>query len=234
MAFSYSPKIVTNGLILYLDAANPYSYVSGSTNWNDLSKTQISGSLVNGPTFDSGSGGSIVFDGTNDYIDLGNLGNIGNNQTIEVWFNSTSVVNYKNILDMNYTTYNPITGNTGPRLEQNSSGSIVWYWSGNTTSNAIYNQSYAINIVANTWYQAIFTITSGTYTLYLNGTQRNIGTSPQGYMTTYGSISLGRGFVLDSSRYFAGYESIFRLYNRVLTPDEVLQNFNATKGRFRL
>jgi hypothetical protein len=66
MAFSYSPKIVTDGLVLYLDAGNPYSYVSGSTNWNDLSRSMLSGSLVNGPTYNTGSLGSIVFDGVDD------------------------------------------------------------------------------------------------------------------------------------------------------------------------
>ena len=58
MAFNYSPKIVTNGLVLCLDAANPKSYVSGSTKWNDLSKNYLNGTLTNGPTFNSANGGS--------------------------------------------------------------------------------------------------------------------------------------------------------------------------------
>ena len=72
MAFSYSPKIIVDGLVLYLDAANSYSYVSGSLNWNDLSRSQTSGSLINGPTFNSGNGGSIVFDGADDYVVIPN------------------------------------------------------------------------------------------------------------------------------------------------------------------
>jgi len=67
MAFNYSPKVATDGLVLYLDAANPKSYVSGSTTWGDLSRGGNNGTLVNGPTFDGGNGGSIVFDGVNDY-----------------------------------------------------------------------------------------------------------------------------------------------------------------------
>ena len=70
MAFSYSPKIVTDGLVLYLDATNPYSYVSGSLNWNDLSRSQLSGSLINGPTYNTS--GYVSLDGINDYIDIGN------------------------------------------------------------------------------------------------------------------------------------------------------------------
>ncbi len=68
MAFNYSPRVVTDGLVLYLDAANQYSYVSGSTSWNDISRGGNNGILTNGPTYNSANGGSIVFDGTNDLI----------------------------------------------------------------------------------------------------------------------------------------------------------------------
>ncbi len=84
---SGGPSIVTNGLILNLDAANPKSYVSGSTTWNDVSRSGLSGTLVNGPTFNTGSGGSIVFDGTDDYVNCGNstLFNL-NQHSICFWF----------------------------------------------------------------------------------------------------------------------------------------------------
>jgi hypothetical protein len=57
-------NIVTNGLVLYLDAANYLSYTSGSTVWRDLSSSNLSGSLINGPTFNSANGGYIACDGT--------------------------------------------------------------------------------------------------------------------------------------------------------------------------
>ena len=92
MAFNYSPKVVTDGLVLYLDAANPKSYVSGSTTWGDLSRGGNNGTLVNGPTFDGGNGGSIVFDGVNDY------GTVPTNPllittefTKSIWFNIISL-----------------------------------------------------------------------------------------------------------------------------------------------
>ena len=66
MAFNFSPKVVTDGLVLALDAANPRSYVSGSTVWSDLSPNGNRGVLTNGPTFNSANQGSIQFDGTND------------------------------------------------------------------------------------------------------------------------------------------------------------------------
>lgn len=69
MAFNYSPNIVRDSsLVLYLDAANTKSYVSGSTIWNDISRGGNNGTLTNGPTFNSSNNGSIVFDGVNDKI----------------------------------------------------------------------------------------------------------------------------------------------------------------------
>ena len=93
MAFNYSPKIVTDGLVLYMDAANSKSYVSGSTTWNDISRSGNNGTLINGPTFNSSNGGSIVFDGTNDYVNLSDSDNwfYTGNFTIEFWYYFNSV-----------------------------------------------------------------------------------------------------------------------------------------------
>ena len=86
MAYNFSPKIVTDGLVLYLDAANTKSYVSGSTVWNDISRGGNNGSLINGPTFISGNGGSIVFDGVNNYVEFGDVLDLGtNSMTVNQW-----------------------------------------------------------------------------------------------------------------------------------------------------
>ena len=68
MSTKYSPKIVTDGLVLCLDAANSKSYPGSGTSWNDLSRNNNTGTLTNGPTYTSSFGGSSVFDGTNDYV----------------------------------------------------------------------------------------------------------------------------------------------------------------------
>ena len=67
MALSHSPKIVTDGLVLCLDAGDGKSYGGSGTTWTDRSVNSNNGTLTNGPTFDSSNGGSIVFDGSNDY-----------------------------------------------------------------------------------------------------------------------------------------------------------------------
>jgi hypothetical protein len=90
MALSHSPRIVTDGLVLCLDAANKRSYPGAGTTWIDLTANKNNGTLVNGPTFDSANGGSIVFDGTNDRVDCGATNAIiGNNPaavSLITWF----------------------------------------------------------------------------------------------------------------------------------------------------
>jgi len=84
--FGGAQPIVTDGLVFAIDAANYESYTSGSTTWSDLSGNGNNGTLTNGPTFDSGNGGSIVFDGTNDYVDYGtSLGNGWSEITVQTW-----------------------------------------------------------------------------------------------------------------------------------------------------
>ena len=218
------PRIDADGLTFYVDANQPSSYPQTGTSWYDLSGRNTNGTLQNGVSWIAPSG-SFFFDGTDDYVSLGNLGTVGDNQTIEVWFNSNSVTNYKNVLDMNYSTYNPNTGNVGPRLEQYSTSQIVWIWSGNTTNNNIYNFTALENISANRWYHTVFTLNSGAWQWHLNGTLIQSGTSPQGYITTYGDVNLGRGFILDPSRYFSGLESSARIYSRTLSTSDVKQNY---------
>jgi hypothetical protein len=89
---SGGPNIVVDGLVLYLDAANQYSYVSGSTAWNDLSRSNNNGTLINGPTFNSANGGSIVFDGIDDYVSFVSNPSLTNQITVEVWIQLSSTL----------------------------------------------------------------------------------------------------------------------------------------------
>ena len=95
MAFGNGPRVVTDGLVLALDASDRNSYISGSSTWFDLTTNQYTASLINGPAFNSQNGGSIFFDGTNDYADL-NSNNIiaGTNPfTIESFYKTTGGTN---------------------------------------------------------------------------------------------------------------------------------------------
>jgi hypothetical protein len=228
------PSIATSGLLLALDAANPVSYPGTGTDWYDLSGNGNTGTLTNGPTYSTANGGSIVFDGVTNYVNCPSI-TVGNSYSIECFFNSSSVVNYKNLYDMNYSTYSGVTGNVGPRFEQNSGGTAGWVWSGVTNANNPFNNSSAVALLANTWYHTIFTMNGGSVNTYVNGVIRDSNiSSTNGYVTTFGNPSLGRGFVLAGNRYFSGKIVNFKIYNRALLDTEVAQNFNALRGRFSI
>ena len=103
MPTSSGPKIVRDGLVLSLNAADRNSYVSGSTTWFDLSGNNNSGSLTNGPTFNSANGGSLSFDGTNDIITITSTGIVANNISVDIWFNVNSAKTYAALLGSNET-----------------------------------------------------------------------------------------------------------------------------------
>ena len=215
MAFNYSPKIVTNGLVLCLDAGNVKSYVSGSTSWNDLTSNQNVGTLTNGPTFNTGSGGSIVFDGSNDYINLGNPSTLNIlNFTVCAWAKSSTFTNYQNIIFKGTST-----GQYGIAL--NSSGD--WTIQPNT--------GFTGDILSlNTWNFFVGTYNGTQITAYRNGVQKQQYSIAQSY---FGSIiTVGTDTV--NSRYFNGNIAQVSIYNRALSATEILQNYNATKTRFGL
>lgn len=227
MAFNFSPKIVTDGLVLHLDAANPKSYVSGSTTWRDLTIRGRNGTLLNGPTFDSANGGSILFDGTNDVVNFGT----GNTFfplpqfTIDIWFRSLGTV--------------PTTG-TSPGLFGFTFG-IRANLINDTT--LVFDVDNGTNIAGTSttgtfrtdgkWYNGIFYHTGTNMGIYINGSFRisvNRTWNGTGRFATNG-WNLGRDNN-NSNQFFYGNIASCKIYNRVLTADEILQNYNATKGRY--
>jgi len=221
MAFFRGPNVVTDGLVLALDAANPRSYVSGSTTWNDLSGNNNSGSLVNGPTFSSANGGSIVFDGTNDYVDTGKtatqLGVYDANYTFDAWVYPT-----------NFTGDRSMFGTEQTATRQ---GLHLIFRNG-----TIYQGHYSADAQAgtgtlNAWNNICYTYTqsSGTASIYKNGILQGSGNIASFIGTT--NILIGRSL---GGGYFVGNGSNYKIYNRALSSTEVLQNYNAQKSRFNL
>lgn len=236
MSFNYSPKIITDGLVLYLDATNTKSYVSGSTIWNDLSRSGNTGTLTNGPTFNSSNGGSIVFDGSNDYVVTNNNINISSNQarTIDIWFylnNSTA----RHVLCS--------WGGFGQDILCNLEVNQVIGANTNYPYFAGFNDDVYIaqTIAINTWTNLTLTYDTGTINssngikMYINGLSKSI-LFPNG----------NRVLNTTNSKVYIGYEGTgnrnpmngrianCKIYNRALTDTEVLQNYNTTKSRFGL
>ena len=243
MAVNYQyagPEIVSNGLVLYLDAASPNSYnLSTPTVFRDISRKGNNGTLINNPIYSSLSSGSIAYNGTNNYTKVNTQIPSISSFTVCVWFYPTIIVNYNNILDC----YN--TNNVGPRLEMNSSGNLAWLYSSTATNSGpqYYNQTIkSSGLAVNTWHHVCVTYDSsaglnGTSIGYYNGLNVNIaiqlfGSVTGKYVGSMNNITIGTGFNL--SRFFSGNISQTMIYNRALTPSEILQNYNSTKSRYGL
>jgi len=214
--------------------SHPTQFTTGTRSATQGLLPVIGNSTLNLTNMSFDSNAQMVFDGTNDYTNLGNLGTIGANYTIECVFNSSQVTSYRNIFDMNYATYSGVTGNVGPRLEQETSAGINIVWSGVTNNNSLYNYTTPIAISANTWYHVVFIQNSTAGAIYLNGVYRNQGSNTNGYVQTFSDANLGRGFQLTGDRYFTGTLPVFKIYNRALTAQEVRQNYQQYKTRFNL
>jgi hypothetical protein len=238
MATLYSPKIVTDGLALCLDAGNRKSYPSSGTNWNDLSGNNNTGSLVNGPTFTGSFGGGIVFDGVDDYINLPTnliIHDSGNPFTFSIWFKTTST----GILlgQQAANTPNSSIGGYVPAIYVGSSGNLITscFW-GNSSTNVSTSPSVVNN---NSWNNITVTFQSSIQTSYLNGVSyASLAKTQTNYSPTY-YYFLGSGKAVTwpqepASPYFNGSISKFLYYTKSLSSLEVLQNYNATKARFGL
>ena len=158
---SGGPNIITDGLVLYLDAGNTYSYTSGSTVWNDLSRSMLSGSLINGPTFNTGSGGSIVFDGVDDYVIHPSL-DLGTTCSWSVLINYVRANNSNEafvVLGANQANRYNLFYNFPDKTFYISYG-----------DNQFASFTYNPGLNANTWYNITNVREGSVTTIYLNGT----------------------------------------------------------------
>jgi hypothetical protein len=221
LAFHYSPRVVTDGLVLYLDAANPYSYVSGSLNWNDLSRSQTSGSLINGPTYSSANLGSIVFDGVDDRVQCPKVITTVA-FTVSMWINISTIIR----AESNFLTQD-VNNDVGRLLLRVlSTGRIEIFIGGNR-----FSSSSVVSI--NTWYHITCTRdNSGFGSIYVNGFLDSSGNLNTNLITDTNTVIAYFPRIPGSS--FPGRVATTQIYNRALPQIEVLQNYNATKGRFGL
>ena len=221
MAFNYSPKIVRDSsLVLCLDAANPNSFVSGGTVWRDISKGGNNGTLIGGVTYNSSNNGSLVFNGSTGYIDLGYkpIINTATTFTLNVWVNTRTTAE-----QVIFSTVNA-TPNLGWIVEIYQSKFLMQVF-----PSASYTQSPKI-LSINTWYNITTTYNNGSIIYYINGVQD--GTASYTFTPSLNSIYISR--YTAGILFFNGSIPNVAFYNRVLSSTEVLQNYNALKGRYNL
>jgi hypothetical protein len=222
MAFRYSPKIVTDGLVLCLDAANPRSFVSGSTTWYDLTKNNYNGSLINGPTYSNSYGGSVIFDGIDDY-----MANI-NNTLITI-----DSFTYEIVFRPKSTPGNgPLGGSdiltTTPYFYVDYGGGILRTYHFGSSPQYFNVKTLPINNI----YHFICSRNGLVETNMINGVLENGRTLTNNTGNSNGFGLVG-GFA-SLSWYFNCDIFLIRIYSKALSSSEVLQNYNATKSRFGL
>ena len=247
MALSHSPRIVTDGLVLCLDAANKRSYPGAGTTWIDLTANKNNGTLVNGPTFDSANGGSIVFDGTNDRVDCGATNAIiGNNPaavSLITWFKTDNNTQSFYLASLKrrstFSTLLSITINQQPNNVFAANYLGFLYDIGDTGGD---NDNGHKWLVANNstfyskWNHIVATVDVNAATLYLNGVQIGQNTSDtfNGPNRSDPSQDFTIGAFSDTAPVWTdGNISQVQVYNKVLSEQEIKQNYNATKWRFQ-
>jgi len=230
----FGAPIVTDGLVFAVDANNIVSYPKSGTSWYSVTGSNI-GVLTNSPTFNQENGGSIRFDGTDDYVNVpyATNQNLTSQGTISVWINPATVTQ----------------GNFAGLVAQCTGGNVnmqAYTLSWRQVSGAMYgqicnglgtyNEIYAaLPTIANIWYNIVFTWNGSQLNMYNNGVV--IGTTTQTInkqvlatdLTIGGFTYKGAG---GADEYFNGKIANVKLYNRGFTSSEVLQNYQAEQYRF--
>lgn len=227
MATRYTPKIVTDGLVLCLDAGNPKSYPGSGTAWADLTKNGNNGTITTA-FYNSNNSGNLAFSGdlypgTIPYTTaLDPTGGL----TIEAWVFPIDITT-----NPYYEIYRK-EASPGRQLFSFQDYGTILSFGTDTTGNGYTEQDVSITAAnyINQWVHLVASYTSGSKTVYRNGIPINkvtniTGTLQQGNATFFIGSSAG-------GENFKGNYSSLKIYNRRLTDSEVLQNYNATKSRY--
>jgi hypothetical protein len=240
MATQYAfGKIVTNGLVLALDAADRNSYPGSGTTWRDVSGNNYSGSLTNGPTFNNTNGGNITFDGTNDFVQIVNTGSIltTNNFTIDIVCRPTSTITnvaeeisgFGAITGQRFVTdpYIGLGTDAGAGVSVGTNGIVVVEHAGSYIPALL---SYTGTVSSTVFSHIVVTYTNKQPRAYLNTTLVKTGLT-----SVRTAVNLTIGLIGGMQYgYFAGEIASVKYYNRTLSTNEILQNYNAQKSRFNL
>ena len=218
MSLSHHPNIVRNGLVAYFDAGNKKSYPTTGTIWTDLTKNKYLATLTSGPTFTSSNGGAINLSGTSQYLAVNGGMPSGTSTafTFECWVRVTDLASYRAITRTAGGLDIGVIQTTGAvTCDQTAVATICI-----TPSGAV---------VAGVWtHIAVTRTTANLYTIYINGISKATATNS---FTVTAATTIGYS-AFSASHYFKGDMSIIKNYNRDLSANEILQNYNATKSRY--
>jgi len=236
MSYFNSPKIATNGLILCVDSGNTKSYPGTGATWTDISRNSNTVTLTNTPTFSTANNGILTFSRTG--VQYGETStSLANtpNWTAEAWVKFTTVPSANSTVSALVTNiYNAVTFNLNFALTTSVDGVTfpgiyAAFFNGNWRHTSPHVPS------AGVWYQYCGTYDGASIKLYVNGTLFS-STAYVGTAASGGAIRIARRWdsTLTANNMIDGAIPIVRVYNRALAATEVLQNFNANKGRYNL
>lgn len=225
------PKIISDGLTLFLDAANHKSYPGTGTVWNDLSGGGNTATLTNGPTFVSGLDAQIVFDGSNDVVTIPDYDYGRSGCTVSTWVKPFTDNQWGGFI----TKWQTGAGNNNEFLLGSNNGSSSPYYPRFSIFNADNNTVNATGsevMSTNTWYYLVGTFDGTNSRVYLDGSlSATSGASSSALIKTYTPQ------VIKIAGFDTGWNqqinvAMVSIHNRALTAAEILHNYNATKHRF--
>lgn len=222
-------SVVTDGLQLYLNATDPASYPGSGTTWTDLSANGYATTLVGSPTFNIDY---FTFDGTTEYVDT-NQSLAAEEFSVGAWFR-TSAGGIKMIISKETTAGWP----WNYRIWMNGGQLVGDIAQSGASSRSI--GSVLSNYNNGSWYLVMYTRSTATQWLYVNGVQVNtaVGSFPSGTISNAQEVWIGRsayqqgGASPTGSYQYTGDISQVFVYNKVLSAAEILQNFDATKSAY--
>ena len=242
MAFTRGANVVTDGLVLCLDAANPKSYISGSTSWRDMAGSGYLGTLINNPSSSSDNCGSIVFNGTTNYVNSPSypvtspLSFYTGSFTLEATFKPTA---YQTSSYFGLTNMVLLKGpaSTFNYVMQVTSDTSVTFIKRGSTESLQYN-TFTVPSMLNKINNTVFAInaTGTTVTCYFNGNligSLAITGTPIEPNTPNDFLLIG-ALGGTAATYFTGNIYNIRIYNKTLSAEEIQQNYNALKSRYNL
>lgn len=226
MSIYGGPDIITDNLIMHLDAANTKSYSGSGTSWFDLSGNNNHGTLLYGPTFNSSNYGNFSLNGTNHRLKVTCASNI-----IRCYNSTTQFIVKLPLWSVGQRCILSYRGSGGQMYIGASAGGIFTYYdtlnSPGYVSGSIQNNSIAVcHVVCDSTNNMLYH--------YINGRLIGSGVSRTGWATTYNTVFYLGYDAGGTNEYMIGNFYQFAHYNRVLSSTEILQNHDALKGRFSL
>jgi hypothetical protein len=231
-----SGGVVRNSLQLYVDAGIPASYPGSGTTWTDLSGNGRNGSLQSGAGYNSSNGGSITFDGSTSVVDFGNLGLSldafsvqwftkvnSNSGSYNCWMAAAATGQMDYMTGFNFDMSNPVS----------SAVDVISHEGAFAPGTG---DQYPGSTPFGTWFNITFTVNSSAIRLYVNAVAQDVRTPIGSGPASTNRFILGRRIIngANSNPALNGNISQVLLYNRVLTPAEITQNYNFSRLRYGL